>query len=93
MSRLIDELIRQHLSLEAEKFSRGEFDDPAKIHGMDMPGVQELSQGHQRIMVTYTETPTGAELRYTTPDPSLRRAIHDWFDRQVMDHGSHAAHG
>lgn len=30
-------LIRTHLKEEAERFRRGDFSDPAKIHGADMP--------------------------------------------------------
>lgn len=32
------ELIQQHLREEAAAFTRGEFGDPAAIHGEDMPG-------------------------------------------------------
>jgi hypothetical protein len=31
------DLIQQHLREEATAFARGEFDDPARIHGTDMP--------------------------------------------------------
>jgi hypothetical protein len=83
-------LVRAHLAEEREKFARGEFDDPARIHGMDMPGVAELGAGYEDVTVTYRDRPTGAELTYRTTDPELVDAIHQWFDRQVMDHGEHA---
>lgn len=86
-------LVRQHLLEERDKFARGDFDDPARIHGMDMPGVAELSAGYQRISVSYSKVPAGAELRYTTTDTDLVDAIHAWFDRQVMDHGDDAEAG
>jgi hypothetical protein len=38
-------LIQEHLTAEAERFSRGDFDDPMKIHGHEMPGVQEAATG------------------------------------------------
>ena len=82
-------LIRKHLAAEVNRFERGDFTDPARIHGMDMPGVAELSAGYRRITVTYTERPDGALLTYATDDPALVDAIHSWFDRQVMDHGDH----
>lgn len=81
-------LIRQHLRTERTNFAAGDFSDPARIHGMDMPGVSELSAGYSRITVTYTERPDGAELTYTTDDAELIEAIHSWFDRQVMDHAA-----
>lgn len=87
------ELIRGHLRDEKARFSRGDFDDPAAIHGEDMPGVAELAAGYDRITVTYAERPAGAELAYTSDDPELVDAIHAWFERQVMDHGEHAHSG
>jgi hypothetical protein len=87
------ELIRGHLEAEREAFARGDFTDPARIHGMDMPGVEELSEGYADIEVTYAERPAGAELRYATGDTELVGAIHAWFDRQVMDHGDDARAG
>lgn len=87
------ELIRGHLLLERDNFAAGNFDDPARIHGMDMPGVSELQAGHDRIEVTYRDEPSGAALTYTTADPQLVAALHAWFDRQLMDHGSHAVPG
>jgi hypothetical protein len=87
------ELIRGHLREERERFARGDFDDPAAIHGEDMPGVAELAAGYDRITVTYAEHPAGAELRYTTDEPALVEAVHAWFERQVMDHGEHAHAG
>ncbi len=83
-------LIRTHLKDEANRFSRGDFSDPMKIHGADMPGIAELSRGAARIGVRYTELSDGAEIRYTTKDPALIDAIHRWFQAQLHDHGPHA---
>lgn len=82
-------LIRGHLQKEVEKFRAGDFDDPAAIHGEEMPGLTELREGAQqgRITVTYTELEDGARLRYTSTDPNLVDGIHSWFDAQTMDHG------
>jgi hypothetical protein len=90
--RQID-LIREHLADERDNFARGDFDDPAQIHGHDMPGVAELTAGYADVAVTYAETPDGAQLTYTTDDPQLVDAIHAWFDRQLMDHGDDAEAG
>ena len=79
-------LIRSHLTSEAESFRHGNFSDPARIHGMDMPGVNELEQGASRVTVVYAELPGGARITYTSPDPTLVAALHDWFDRQASDH-------
>jgi hypothetical protein len=84
------ELIRAHLREEAERFARGDFHDPAMIHGDDMAGLHALVMGHDRIRVTYGDVENGAEIRYATEDPALVDAIHQWFDAQLRDHGSHA---
>ena len=79
-------LIREHLLSEAESFRRGDYSDPAEIHGMDMPGLDELRAGYREIGVDYTELDDGARLVYTTSDDTLVEALHAWFDRQTMDH-------
>ncbi|WP_128984065.1 aspartate carbamoyltransferase [Streptomyces roseicoloratus] len=91
-TRQID-LIRVHLREEAEAFGRGDFGDPAAIHGADMPGLAELRAGHDRIEVRYTERTDGATLTYTTRDSALVDALHDWFAAQLGDHGAHAESG
>jgi len=86
-------LIRDHLAEERDNFARGDFDDPAAIHGHDMEGVAELRARYAAVDVHYAERPDGAELVYTTDDPELVDAIHAWFDRQLMDHGADAEAG
>lgn len=83
--------IRTHLSMEADRFGKGDYSDPMKIHGMDMPGVQYLSQVKPgQIAILYRELPTGAEIAYTGKDPASVDAIHKWFDAQLSDHGRDA---
>ena len=85
-------LIQSHLKEESEKFRKGDFSDPAKIHGEDMPGLAELKTGAARIDVRYTALSDGAQIRYATKDAKLITAIHRWFDAQLSDHGHHATH-
>ncbi|MGP4101740.1 hypothetical protein [Nonomuraea sp. KM90] len=86
-------LIREHLTAEAAGFSKGDYGDPASIHGGEMPGLRALEQGHTRIDIRYAQLPAGARITYTTTDASLLTALHAWFDAQVTDHGQHAEHG
>lgn len=86
-------LIRSHLQQEAKAFGRGDFGDPAQIHGDGMPGLTELQNGYERIEVRYREQPDGATLTYTTEEPALVDALHDWFESQLSDHGDHAETG
>jgi hypothetical protein len=83
-------LVQQHLQEEAAAFRRGDFGDPAQIHGADMPGLAALEAGTGRIDVEYRARDDGAELAYTTGDPVLVTALHDWFAAQTFDHGQHA---
>lgn len=83
-------LIQAHLRQEAEKFSRGDFSAPAKIHGDKMSGLAELKSSSSLIDIQYKDLPTGGEIRYTTETPSLVKALHQWFMAQVSDHGKHA---
>ncbi len=82
--------IREHLSMQAGKFSDGDFHDPAMIHGHDMPGLHDLAMRATELSITYSEIENGGQIIYSAADTTLVGAIHDWFDAQVSDHGSHA---
>ena len=86
-------LIRQHLRREARRFAVGNFSDPARIHGMKMPGVAELRSHYDQVRVTYAAQSSGARITYSTDDPALVTAIHRWFERQLVDHGDQAQSG
>jgi len=83
-------LIGQHLTAEVDRFRRGDFTDPARIHGNEMPGLEALRAHGGRITIDYETTPAGGRVTYTTSDAELRNALHHWFDAQVSDHGQHA---
>ncbi len=86
------ELIRQHLTKISGEFSRGDFSDPEKIHGKEMPGLAVLRTAKPgQLHVQYKELPDGAEINYFADDKELITAIHQWFDAQLADHGSDAA--
>ncbi|MGW8889567.1 aspartate carbamoyltransferase [Streptomyces sp. NPDC055749] len=86
-------LIRAHLRKEGEAFGRGDFADPARIHGTGMPGLAALEEGHDRVAVRYEDRADGATLTYVTQDPALVDALRDWFEAQLGDHGGHAEPG
>ncbi len=86
-------LIRGHLEEEASAFRRGDLSDPAGIHGEDMPGLEELEAGAEEMDIRYSNLPDGAKIEYESRDPALVAALHDWFDAQISDHGSHAEGG
>jgi hypothetical protein len=80
------DLIRSHLAMEAQAFRRGDFSDPAKIHGMNMPGLKELDAGASRVDVRYDDIEAGGRITYSSTEPALVDALHAWFDRQNTDH-------
>jgi hypothetical protein len=83
------ELIRDHLNTEAKRFAQGDFSDPAKIHGKDMPGLAGMASAGNKLRVSYQQLPTGASLTYTSDDPTVVGAVHAWFEAQRSDHGAH----
>jgi hypothetical protein len=88
------ELIRQHLSKISREFSHGDFSNPAKIHGQDMPGLAELRKAEPgELHVEYKELENGAEITYSSKKLELIDAIHRWFDAQLADHGPDAVSG
>lgn len=87
-------LIRAHLKELQAQFRHGDFSDPAKIHGRDMPGLAQLAAAKPgEMMITYKEVAHGAELTYRSRNPQLVAAIGAWFDAQLSDHGADAMEG
>ena len=83
-------LIRQHLQHEAEKFKRGDYSDPARLHGADMPGLAELQANPFAVEVSYSELPAGGQISFKTDDLRILTAIHRWFGAQLSEHGADA---
>ena len=84
------ELIQQHLRHEAKMFQQGNYSDPAKLHGTEMPGLKDLEAGASHIKVSYAAVPSGAEIRFETTDLHLLTALHRWFGAQLSEHGADA---
>jgi hypothetical protein len=83
-------LIQMHLEHEAMRFSSGDFSDPTALHGEDMPGLKELTEGADLIAIQYRPLPEGGEIIFTTQDVNLVTALHRWFGAQLSDHGKDA---
>jgi hypothetical protein len=87
-------LIRQHLLKISAEFKKGDFSNPAKIHGKDMPGLNVLRNTSSKdISFAYKELTNGAQINYTSKDIQIIKAIHQWFDAQLSDHARHAVAG
>ncbi len=83
-------LIQQHLAHEAEMFKHGNYSDPTQLHGVDMPGIAELSANPSKVNVVYSELPEGAQIIFETKELSMVTAIHRWFGAQLSEHGADA---
>jgi len=86
-------LIQTHLQEEALRFQQGDFDDPAQIHGDEMPGLAVLRAEYGQVEVVYTPLGDGAQIDYKAETLEVIAAIHAWFDAQLTDHGAHATDG
>lgn len=83
-------LIHHHLMNEAERFQHGDFSDPARLHGKDMPGLHELRAAAPRIRVQFRPLANGAEIEFRARDLRAITAIHRWFGAQLSEHGADA---
>jgi hypothetical protein len=83
-------LVRAHLRHEAAEFQKGNYSDPATLHGANMPGLNKLREGASRIRVSYADLPNGAAITFETTDLHLLTAIHRWFGAQLSEHGADA---
>ena len=87
-------LIRSHLAKISRQFAQGDFSDPEKIHGVEMPGLAAMKGAKPgQITIGYKELSNGAQIDYSTEVPGLIEAIHQWFDAQLSDHARHAVPG
>lgn len=82
-------LIRDHLAGLANRMARGNFADQAWLHGLNMPGLTELSAGYEKLKISYHVLPGGASLRLASDDPAIAAAIHKYFAAQRADHSAH----
>ena len=76
--------------MRRKPFERGDYADPASLHGAKMPGLSELASHHQEIIVSYSDLPLGAAITFDTQDKHLVTAVHRWFGAQLSEHGSDA---
>ena len=83
-------LIRQHLAHEAAEFAKGNFGDPAHLHGAEMPGLRKLAEAPKNIKVTYADVPNGGKITFEGANIRVVTAIHRWFGAQLSEHGADA---
>jgi hypothetical protein len=82
-------LIQDHLKKMAEEFRKGDFSSTMRMHGTDMPGLQQLkSAAADDIRYEYKPLSNGAQIHFSTEYPQYVQALHEWLDAQAKDHGN-----
>jgi hypothetical protein len=83
--------IRAHMRRIAAAFARGDFTIPGFVHAQEVPGTRLMAAGAERISYTADTLPRGAQVRITTSDTALVRAVHAFLDFQRREHhaGAH----
>lgn len=77
--------LHKYLREQQARFREGDFGAERRIHGDDTPGLDALERGHDRLMVSYVDLPTGGTLTFRSDDPELVAAVHEWLNRVVID--------
>lgn len=82
-------LIQAHLVEIANEYRKGDFSVTERVHGPDMPGLAHLKMAKtDDIKFEYKALPNGAQIHYSTEYPQFVQALHEWFDAQMIEHGS-----
>ena len=69
----------------AAAFARGDFVDPTNPHGDLVPGLREMRRQWNKMHVRYEDLSNGARIRYTTSDPVMVEALHQWFVARAVN--------
>ncbi len=79
-------IIRHHLRAIADSFAAGSFQGPAEVHGLALPGTEEMTRLRGSIRYQMREVPAGGELAISSSDATAVAAIHAFLAFQRMDH-------
>lgn len=82
-------LIQDYVRQLAEEFRKGDFSSTMRMHGADMPGLQQLKTAKtDDIRYEYKELSNGAQIHFSTEYPQFVQALHEWLEAQAQDHGN-----
>jgi hypothetical protein len=82
-------LIQDYMRQIALEFSKGDFSSTMRIHGAEMPGLQQLKTAKtDDIRYEYKALPNGAQIHFSTEYPQFVQALHEWLGAQAKDHGN-----
>jgi hypothetical protein len=69
----------------AAAFARGDFVDPTNPHGDLVPGLREMRRQWNKMHVRYEDLANGSRIRYSTSDPVMVEALHQWFVARAVN--------
>ena len=79
------QLLRAQMRKRAAAFARGKFVDPTNPHGDLVPGLREMRRQWNKMHVRYEDLPDGSRIRYSTSDPVMVEALHQWFVARAVN--------
>ena len=77
--------LQAHMRKRADAFARGDFVDPTNPHGDLVPGLREMRDQWNKMHVRYEDLPRGSRVRYTSDDPVMIEALHQWFTARAVN--------
>ena len=77
--------LRAETRRRAQAFARGQFVDPTNPHGDLVPGLREMRGQWNRVHVSCHDLPAGSRIKYTTSDPVMVEALHQWFVARAVN--------
>jgi hypothetical protein len=85
--------IQAHLRDIAGAFAKGDFSQPAQVHGREVPGTAALAARNATVRYLVADRPDGGELRIVTNDAATLAAVRDFLQFQRTDHRAPAHEG
>jgi hypothetical protein len=78
--------IRAHMRSIADAFAKGDFTAPGMVHMQQVPGTDVMAARRSAIRYSVTDRSGGGEVRLTSSDTGVVKAIHEFLAFQRMDH-------
>ena len=78
--------IRAHMRSIADAFAEGDFSAPGMVHMQQVPGTDVMAARRSAIRYSVADRAGGGEVRLTSSDADVVKAIHEFLAFQRMDH-------
>ena|SRR5664279_3832925 len=78
--------IRAHFRHIAKMFADGNFNAPALIHGLNVPGTATMARLKDQLHWDLLDTPRGAKIFITADNKESLDAVHAFLRFQIEDH-------